>query len=144
MKSMTGYGRGEASRDGFKVTVEVSSVNRKQSEVYLSLPRELEPLEARIRETIHQQVARGRLSAKIQLETKGNAWRGRVRFNEPLARAYAAEFTKLSRSLRLSGGSPLRVSCACRAWWPRMSRRRASRSFGRWSKPRSPRPWPVC
>ncbi|MBE7499791.1 MAG: YicC family protein [Verrucomicrobiales bacterium] len=104
---MTGYGRGEASRDGYKVTVEVSSVNRKQSEVYLSLPRELEPLEARIRETIHQRVARGRLSAKIQLETKGSAWRGRVRFNEPLARAYAAEFTKLSRSLHLSGGITL-------------------------------------
>jgi len=28
MKSMTGYGRGECAQDGFKVTVELSSVNR--------------------------------------------------------------------------------------------------------------------
>ncbi|HOB32454.1 MAG TPA: hypothetical protein PKH32_06215, partial [Verrucomicrobiota bacterium] len=26
---MTGYGRGDCSRDGFKVTVELSSVNRR-------------------------------------------------------------------------------------------------------------------
>ena len=31
MKSMTGYGRGESAQRGFKITVEVSSVNRKQA-----------------------------------------------------------------------------------------------------------------
>ena len=48
MKSMTGYGRGECSQRGFKVTVEVSSVNRKQTEIAVNLPRELEVLEAQI------------------------------------------------------------------------------------------------
>ena len=38
MKSMTGYGRGECAQDGFKVTVELSSVNRKQAEVSVTLP----------------------------------------------------------------------------------------------------------
>ncbi|HEX7654596.1 MAG TPA: YicC/YloC family endoribonuclease, partial [Verrucomicrobiae bacterium] len=28
---MTGYGRGECAQDGFKVTAELSSVNRKQA-----------------------------------------------------------------------------------------------------------------
>ena len=46
MKSMTGYGRGECSQDGFKITVELSSVNRKQSEISVALPREMEMLEA--------------------------------------------------------------------------------------------------
>ena len=67
---MTGYGRGEAAGDGFKVIVELSSVNRKQGEVHLSLPRELETLEARVRDAIHQRVARGRLSARIMLQTR--------------------------------------------------------------------------
>ena len=39
MKSMTGYGRGECAQDGFKITVELSSVNRKQSEISVVLPR---------------------------------------------------------------------------------------------------------
>ena len=30
---MTGYGRGDCAEDGFKVTVELSSVNRKQTEI---------------------------------------------------------------------------------------------------------------
>ena len=50
MKSMTGYGRGEASREGIKITTEITSVNRKQSEITVYLPRELEPLEAQARQ----------------------------------------------------------------------------------------------
>jgi len=49
MKSDDGYGRGECAQDGFKITVEVSSVNRKQTEISVNLPRELELLEAQIR-----------------------------------------------------------------------------------------------
>ena len=52
MKSMTGYGRGECSKDGFKITVELSSVNRKQTEISVNLPREMEMLEAQIRDLI--------------------------------------------------------------------------------------------
>ena len=57
---MTGYGWGERAEDGFKVTVELSSVNRKQSEISVNLPRELEVLEAQIRDEINRRVARGR------------------------------------------------------------------------------------
>jgi len=32
-------GRGDCSQDGFKITVELSSVNRKQSEMSVNLPR---------------------------------------------------------------------------------------------------------
>ena len=62
MKSMTGYGRGECAQDGFKVTAELSSVNRKQSEIIVYLPRELEALEARVRDAVNQRIARGRFS----------------------------------------------------------------------------------
>ncbi|MEI6395297.1 MAG: YicC/YloC family endoribonuclease [Verrucomicrobiota bacterium] len=52
MKSMMGYGRGDCSQDGFKITVELSSVNRKQTEISVNLPREMEMLEAKIRDRI--------------------------------------------------------------------------------------------
>src|SRR5204862_256600 len=48
MKSMTGYGRGDCSQDGFRITVELSSVNRKQTEISVNLPREMELLGAHL------------------------------------------------------------------------------------------------
>ena len=41
-------------QDGFKITVELSSVNRKQSEISINLPREMEMLEAQIRDVINR------------------------------------------------------------------------------------------
>src|SRR6266545_5006948 len=41
MRSMTGYGRGETDHRGTKFSVELNSVNRKQSDIVINLPREL-------------------------------------------------------------------------------------------------------
>ena len=67
MKSMTGYGRGDCARDGFKIPVELNSVNRKQTEISVNLPREMEMLEAPIRDVINRYVARGRLTVRVSL-----------------------------------------------------------------------------
>ncbi len=107
MKSMTGYGRGEAAQDGIKVTVEVSSVNRRQGEVQLSLPRELDALDSRVREMIHRKIARGRIAARVTLETSDAVWAGRLRVNVKLARAYATELRGLSKALALADGLSL-------------------------------------
>ena len=64
MNSMTGYGRGEAARGGAKFTVEISTVNRKQAELSLYLPRELDALESRARDEINSKVSRGRIAAR--------------------------------------------------------------------------------
>ena len=51
---MTGYGRGDCSKDGFKITVELSSVNRKQTEISVNLPREMELLAKEIEPYAHE------------------------------------------------------------------------------------------
>jgi uncharacterized protein (TIGR00255 family) len=101
MKSMTGYGRGDCSQDGFKITVELSSVNRKQSEISVNLPREMELLEAPIREVINQQVARGRLTARVAFHAGASKLSARMHLNVPLAKAYYLELTRLSKQLKL-------------------------------------------
>jgi len=101
MKSMTGYGRGECAQDGFKVTVELSSVNRKQAEVSVTLPRELELLEAPIREVIHRAVARGRVNLRVSIHAGKICARKHI--DVELAKAYAAELTKLAKQLKISG-----------------------------------------
>jgi len=103
MKSMTGYGRGECSQNGFKITVELSSVNRKQSEIFVTLPREMEMLEAQIRDVINRHISRGRLNVRVALHAGASKLSARMHLNVPLAKAYARELTRLSRQLKLPG-----------------------------------------
>jgi uncharacterized protein (TIGR00255 family) len=103
MKSMTGYGRGECARDGFKITVELGAVNRRQSEISVNLPRELEMLEAPVRDAINARVARGRVTARIGVHTADGKRSARAHINASLAKAYAMELGRLARQLKLSG-----------------------------------------
>ena len=70
---MTGYGRGTATFDGRQIAVELSSVNRKQADILLSLPRALLELEPRVRDEINAHISRGRLTVVIGLHAKGGA-----------------------------------------------------------------------
>ena len=108
---MTGYGRGEHSIDGAKVVVELKSVNRKQAEIVLRLPRELEPLEGRVRDEVNKVVARGRVEVQVALEQPGVAKAAKI--NPALAASYAAELRGLADRLGLVGGVTLEVLVRC-------------------------------
>jgi uncharacterized protein (TIGR00255 family) len=103
MKSMTGHGRGEHIQEGYKITTEISSVNRRQAEVNIYLPRELEPLEARARDLINKGVARGRVTARVSLHVTESALISHAQVNTALARAYVRELKKLSTELKIKG-----------------------------------------
>jgi len=102
MKSMTGYGRGERSQDGFKITVELNSVNRKQAEISLYLPREMEMLEAQVRDAINRSIARGRITVRVSLHAGEGQASAKMHLNVPLAKAYARELNRLAAQLKLS------------------------------------------
>ena len=103
MKSMTGCGRGECARDGFKISVELSAVNRRQPEISVNLPRELEMLESPVRDAINAQVARGRVTARSGIHAADGKLSVRARLDLPLAKAYATELARLAKSLKISG-----------------------------------------
>jgi len=107
MKSMTGYGRGERSQDGFKIVVELNSVNRKQAEISLYLPREMEILEAQIRDLVNRSVSRGRVTARVTLHAGVGKDSARMHLNVELAKAYTRELNKLAKQLKLPGGVTL-------------------------------------
>ena len=110
---MTGYGRGECAQDGFKVTVELSSVNRKQSEISVLLPRELEVLEPQIRDVINRVIARGRVTARVTLHSADGQMSSQVRLNAGLAKAYVRELNRLAKDLKLEG--PVTLDMLARA-----------------------------
>ena len=72
MESMTGHGRGSATKAGQRITVECASVNRKGLEVAVGLPKPLGTLEPRIREVVQKSVRRGRVNVTIVMEDSGS------------------------------------------------------------------------
>lgn len=67
MKSMTGYGRATAAIEGFSLTVQVSSVNRKTLDLTVKLPEEWESLEPGIGELVRKFASRGKVHVDIEL-----------------------------------------------------------------------------
>lgn len=68
MYSMTGFGRGVVVLGRYQATVEMSAVNRKQAEVVIQLPREIQELDSLIRKMVQQAVSRGRIQVSVHLE----------------------------------------------------------------------------
>lgn len=98
---MTGYGRGTAAFDGRQIAVELSSVNRKQAEISLSLPRALLELEPRVRDEINAHLSRGRLTVVVGLHAKGGGRSGAI--NVTAAKAYRDQLEALRKTLKLGG-----------------------------------------
>ncbi len=91
---MTGFGRGSATMDGWLATVEISSVNRKQAEVVIQAPRELNELDTRIRKAVLACVSRGRVQVSINLERSQNAVTD-FKIDTSLALAFTNAFREL-------------------------------------------------
>ncbi len=65
IRSMTGYGRGEAVADGYRLTAELRSVNHRFCEVTARLPRALAAYEAEARKIVQERMTRGKLSLVV-------------------------------------------------------------------------------
>ncbi|MBO8136571.1 MAG: YicC family protein [Desulfotomaculum sp.] len=107
LKSMTGYGRGEASACGRKFTVELKSVNHRFSEVVVRLPRTMMSLEDRIRRKIQRSAARGRVDVYISVEETGERSQ-QVKVDKTLALAYHKAMKELKSILPIIGDIELR------------------------------------
>jgi uncharacterized protein (TIGR00255 family) len=99
---MTGYGRGQTVHGGAKFTVELNSVNRKQSDVVLSLPRELAELEPRVRDAINAEITRGRLTVVIAVHAGASSARN-LALDRQLARNYYEAMLDLQKELGAGG-----------------------------------------
>ena len=101
MKSMTGYGRGDSSAKGVQLEVEISSVNRRQVEVAVSLPNERDSLEADLRKIVLASVARGRVSGRVTLQRPSGKANRSILINEAQAEAYKKTLAKLADGMGL-------------------------------------------
>ncbi len=99
---MTGYGRGEVDHDGVKFSVELNSVNRKQSDLVVNLPREFAELEPRIRQAINEKLSRGRTNVVVVRQDNANGHR-KLALDTALARSYHDAMRALQKELNVAG-----------------------------------------
>src|SRR6266513_3736099 len=102
MRSMTGYGRGETDHNGTKFSVELNSVNRKQSDIVINLPRDLAELEPRIRQTINENISRGRTNVVVSYHN-GSSKSRKLALDIALTRSYHDAMRALQKDLDAPG-----------------------------------------
>lgn len=101
IKSMTGYGRGEAKADGIEVTVEIKSVNHRYLDFYIRVPRQLSFLEEKIRSYVSSRVSRGKFEIFVTYENFSEGSKN-VLLDEELVKAYLKAMTKLRNDYNLN------------------------------------------
>ena len=106
IKSMTAYARSENQTAACIVRVEVRSFNSRHLDVALKLTHGFESLEERIKGIIADNVARGRVDIRVQIQDASEAGIA-FEVNLPRARAYHEALTQLNQALDLTGQTSL-------------------------------------
>ena len=111
LRSMTGFGASDLATAAGRYTVEARSLNHRFLEIIVRLPRELAPLEDRIRALVQGRVLRGRVEVAIMRENYGKRLRT-VRIDLDLAKAFASALNELKQALELPGSPDLAMLSA--------------------------------
>ena len=101
MVSMTGFGRGEAVQRGIRVDIELSTVNRKQLDIRLHIPRPLSAVESRVHELIQSTLSRGHVTGAIHITHGEGTGPGALRIDEARAREAVRALRKTAQGLAL-------------------------------------------
>ena len=100
MKSMTGYGKGEASNESRKATIEIKSVNNRFLDINTRFPKSLSYVEDTVKKQIQEVVKRGTLDVYYTYEVTGDTDKV-VEADIPLAGEYLAAMRTVKDELGL-------------------------------------------
>ena len=87
VKSMTGYGRAEATINGCTITAELKSVNNRYLDCNVRIPRLYLFAEESIKARVQKMISRGKVDVFITLDN-GGAEKVQVRLNKVVADGY--------------------------------------------------------
>ncbi len=96
IKSMTGFGKGEVRLAGKVITIEVKSLNSKQSDIFMKLPSSYKSKEIDLRNIISQSLNRGKIDFLLAVESTEN---NLVKINKELALSYFNQIKELEPSV---------------------------------------------
>ena len=105
LQSMTGYGRAEKSYQNKTITIEIRSLNSKQSDVNMKLPPVLKEKELELRKRINERLERGKISCLVTYEITGQEQAPSL--NNAVIRSYIKQIKRISEDLRIEFDSRL-------------------------------------
>ncbi len=111
IKSMTGFGRGEAADDYRKITVELKSVNHRYLDINVKMPRKLNYFETAVRGMVKNGVSRGKVDVFVTYEDLAERDVS-VKYSPVLAREYLDYLETMAVDLSLD--DDIRVSTLAR------------------------------
>lgn len=94
IRSMTGFGRGESSSEGFQITVEIKTLNSRYLDVSIRSPQSIQEYEFDIKEEIQKKLSRGKVHVNINVD-KTDRLSPNITYNEELVKAYMDMLTKV-------------------------------------------------
>ena len=103
LKSMTGFGRGEAILNGRRFIAEIKTVNNRHRDLFVRLPRSLQAIEDEVRSQVSAVIKRGRVEVTLQMEKEGVELEYDLQLNLPLVRSYLRIFDQLKEEFGLEG-----------------------------------------
>ena len=95
IKSMTGFGRAEASDSDRKITIEMKSVNHRHFEPAMKMPKKLNIYEAGIRTILKKYINRGKVDIFVTYEDYSES-KFCLKYNEELANEYMSIFNYMA------------------------------------------------
>jgi uncharacterized protein (TIGR00255 family) len=111
IKSMTGYGKGEALSAQGSFVVEIRSVNHRYGEVSARMPRAFLSQENDVKRLVSTVLKRGKIDVTVQWDEASGA-DSIPQVNRELANGYYESFRQLSGELGLPGEVPLALILA--------------------------------
>lgn len=101
VKSMTGYGRAEATVNGCTITAELKSVNNRYLDCNVRIPRLYLFAEEAIKARVQNMISRGKVDVFITLDN-GGADKVQVRLNKAVADGYYAALKEMADTYGLN------------------------------------------
>ncbi len=101
IKSMTGFGHSQVNKKGYKISLEIKSVNHRFLDPHIRIPRRYTVLEDRVREELKKHINRGRLEVNINIEKNDDSMRD-IKLDKDLAIAYYYYLKELAEKLNIS------------------------------------------
>ncbi len=98
IRSMTGYGRAEATLSGKEITVELKSVNHKYFEFSCRTSRGYAFLEEKLKSYVSSRVSRGKVDMYVSVISTGEAEDSTVTVNHSLAAGYFKALTEIAEN----------------------------------------------
>ena len=96
--SMTGFGRGESSSNGYQVTVEIRTLNSRYLDISVRMPQSIQDKEIKLKEHVQKVLSRGKVNLNINVDRTKSAGPD-IKLNEELVKSYSS----ILRNLRSAG-----------------------------------------